>query len=94
MALEAGDRSRFTELAGFVREHGGQSRRRRLKTAIAGARGTGGVLFHVMSGVTRVTAGYKRMRRSRWRKLSWDEVLARYAGERTGTHEPAERVPA
>ena len=81
-ALEAGDRDRFDDMARFLREHGGQSWRRRLRTAIT-AGGPGRIPFQFMRGVTRVIADHKRMRRSRYKKLSWDEVVAHYGGQQS-----------
>lgn len=94
VALEDGDRRRFEDLAGFAREHGGQSWTQKQRTAIAGAGGPGGSLFYLMSAVTRLTAGYKRMRRSGWRRMSWDEVLERYTDDPSKQHKAPGLVSA
>jgi len=80
-ALEAGDWRRFEETAAFFQERGGLDFRRKLRVALARRRGPGSLLFRLVGQLTRLSTGYKRMRKSRWRKLGLEDVVAFYSRE-------------
>ncbi len=78
-ALEAADRQGIEQIASFLETRGWLTGRRRLRADLARRSPP---LRWLVSRITRLSTGYKRMRRSRWRKLALDQVLAQYASPR------------
>ena len=77
--LEAADRQGIEQIASFLERRGWLTGRRRLRADLARRSPP---LRWLVSRITRLSAGYKRMRRSCWRKLTLDQVLAQYASPR------------
>ena len=80
VAIEADDRPRLEEIAAFFKERGGLSFRKRMRLALARGRGPMSVASVLVRYLTHVTAGYKRMRRSGWRRRSLQEIVGLYSG--------------
>lgn len=83
-ALEAGEWQRLDEVAAFLESRGALTGRRRLRVALA--RRSPPTRW-LVSRMTRLSTGYKRMRRSGWRRHSLDEIVKLYSG--SGAQEPA-----
>lgn len=74
-AIEQGDKTRLAEAADYCREQGDLNFRRRLRVELAQRGG-----LPLIRQLTRFTAGYKRLRRSRWRRQSLEQIVAYYSG--------------
>ncbi len=83
-AIEAGDRTRLEEIAAYFRQRGGLSLRKRMRVALARQGGLLSVVSGFIRHSTRFSTGYKRLRRSGWRRRSLEQIVATYAGSSGG----------
>ncbi len=91
-ALESGNSERLDEVADFLEDGGGLTPKQRLRVALA--RRSLPTRW-LVSRMVRLSAGYKRLRRSGWQKLTLDEVVTHYsAGSKDAAARPADRPEA